>query len=123
MPWVRRVLAVRAFGVLLKTQNSLRKLYLMNDGISEEAARGISVVVNRSPALEDFCCSTMRKWALKELPSLRHLNISYCDPSYLNLEDDGILAIANALNVSAHHLKYWSLEITGNEITDEAVLL
>ncbi|GMI73996.1 RAN GTPase activating protein 1, RAN GTPASE-ACTIVATING PROTEIN 1 [Hibiscus trionum] len=79
---------VRAFGVLLKSQNSLEELYLMNDDISEEAARAvselipsteklkvlhfhnnmtgdegavaISEIVKRSPALEDFRCSSTR---------------------------------------------------------------
>ena len=36
---------VRAFGTLLKSLSSLEELYLMNDGISKEAAQAVSELI------------------------------------------------------------------------------
>lgn len=172
------VKGVRAFRSLLKSQNNLEELYLMNDGISEEAANAVSEllpsterlrvlhfhnnmtgdegavaiaeIVKRSPVLEDFRCSSTRVGsdggvALAEaLGACKHLRkldlrdnmfgeeagvaLSKVIPvfadlkeiylSYLNLEDDGAEAIANALKESAPSLEI--LDLAGNDITAKA---
>uniref|UniRef100_A0A2P2IT22 Uncharacterized protein MANES_05G076600 n=1 Tax=Rhizophora mucronata TaxID=61149 RepID=A0A2P2IT22_RHIMU len=165
---------VRAFGALLKSQHNLEELYLINDGISEEAARAvcelipsaklkilhfhnnmtgddgaiaIAEIVKQSIILEDFQCSSTRVGseggivlaeALRTCTKLRKLDLrdnmfgveagvalskalfSFSDLteaylSYLNLEDEGAEALANALKESAPSLEI--LEMAGNEIT------
>lgn len=169
---------IRAFEALLKSQKSLEELYLLNDGISVEAAQAvfelipsteklrilhfhnnmtgddgaiaISDAVKNSPLLEDFRCSSTRigseggvalaealgtsvnlkKLDLRDnifgvdagialskvLPQLTSLTEAYL--SYLNLEDEGTIALANVLQESAPLLEV--LDMAGNEITVKA---
>ncbi|KAL6006214.1 hypothetical protein ACLOJK_040260 [Asimina triloba] len=171
---------VRAFGPLLKSQTSLEKLYLINDGISVEAAQAvcelmppteklqlqvlhfhnnmtgdegaiaISDLVRRSPALEDFRCSSTRVGsdggialadALGSCSKLKKLDLrdnmfgvdvgialskafscfvglTEAYLSYLNLEDEGTIAVVDALKESAPSLQV--LEMAGNDITIRA---
>ncbi|KAK4388543.1 RAN GTPase-activating protein 2 [Sesamum angolense] len=160
------------------SQLSLEELYLMNDGISKEAAQAvcelvpsteklrvlhfhnnmtgdegaiaISEILRCCPSLEDFRCSSTRvgseggvalSEALAECKNLKKLDLrdnmfgveagiklseslykhEYLTQiylSYLNLEDDGAVAIANALKEAAPSLTV--LEMAGNDITAEA---
>ncbi|GLT78468.1 hypothetical protein SLA2020_500040 [Shorea laevis] len=169
---------VGASGALLKSQSSLEELYLMNVGISEDAAKAvcelipstenlrvlkfhnnmtgdkgalaISEVVKHSPLLEDFRCSSTRVDSeggialsnaletcshLKKLDLrdnvfgaeagvglskslFKHANLVGVYLSYLNLEDEGAIAVANALKESAPSLEV--LEMAGNDITGDA---
>ncbi|KAF9610107.1 hypothetical protein IFM89_019972 [Coptis chinensis] len=116
----------------------------------DEGAIAISEAVKRSPALEDFRCSSTRvgsegglaliealrtctnlkKLDLKDMFDVEagvalskslfsHVGLVEIYVSYLNFEDDGAIAIANALQEFAPSLKV--LDMAGNEITAEAV--
>ncbi|KAL0371312.1 UNVERIFIED_CONTAM: RAN GTPase-activating protein 2 [Sesamum angustifolium] len=116
----------------------------------DEGAIAISNIVNHSPLLEDFRCSSTRVESeggialAKALGTCSHLkkldlrdnmfgidaglalskalsafsDLSEIYLSYLNLEDEGCIALANALKGSASSLEV--LDMAGNEITAKA---
>ncbi|GLT99754.1 hypothetical protein SLE2022_171720 [Rubroshorea leprosula] len=113
----------------------------------DEGALAISEVVKHSPLLEDFrcsstrvdsgrialsnaleTCSNLKKLDLREnvfgagvglsKSLFKHTNLVGLYLSYLNLEDEGAIAIANALKESAPSLEV--LEMAGNNITGDA---
>ncbi|CBI20390.3 unnamed protein product, partial [Vitis vinifera] len=104
---------VRAFGALLKSQSSLEELYLMNDGISEEAARAVCELI---PSTEKLRVLQFHNNMTGDEGALAISEVAYL--SYLNLEDEGAVAIANVLKESASALEV--LEMAGNDITAEA---
>ncbi|KAL0414562.1 UNVERIFIED_CONTAM: RAN GTPase-activating protein 2 [Sesamum radiatum] len=118
---------VRAFGKLLQSQTSLEELYLMNDGISKEAAQAVWGIALTEALTQ---CRNLKKLDLRDnmfgveagvklSDALRkHECLTEIYLSYLNLEDDGAIAIANALKESAPALAV--LEMAGNDITAEA---
>ncbi|CBI26214.3 unnamed protein product, partial [Vitis vinifera] len=104
---------VRAFGALLKSQSSLEELYLMNDGISEEAARAVCELI---PSTEKLRVLQFHNNMTGDEGALAISEVAYL--SYLNLEDEGAVAIANVLKESASALEV--MEMAGNDITAEA---
>ncbi|KAA8550870.1 hypothetical protein F0562_002554 [Nyssa sinensis] len=87
----------------------LRYLNLSNNALGEKGEMkgqvAISEIVKKSPVLEDFRCSSTRISPEVYL-------------SYLNLEDEGSTALANALKNSAPSLEV--LDMAGNDITKGA---
>ncbi|GJR86481.1 Ran GTPase-activating protein 1 [Tanacetum coccineum] len=104
---------VRAFGELLKSQGNLEELYLINDGISEEAAKAVCCSVHTCDSEGDRGRSLMYG-----IISVVHHNLTEIYLSYLNLENEGTLALVNALKDSTSSLEV--LEMAGNDFTAEA---
>ncbi|PWA55530.1 Leucine-rich repeat, ribonuclease inhibitor subtype [Artemisia annua] len=124
---------VRAFGLLLASQGNLEELYLMNDGISEEAAKAVCELipvgseggVTLAEALGT--CKNLKKLDLRDnmfgveagialsqsIPVF--VNLTEIHLSYLNLEDEGTLVLVNALKNSKSALEV--LEMAGNDFT------
>ncbi|RVW70127.1 RAN GTPase-activating protein 2 [Vitis vinifera] len=126
--------AARAVCELIPATEKLRVLQFHNNMTGDEGALAISEVVKQYPMLEDFRCSSTRigsdggvalSEALQTFTNLKNLDLrdnmfdlTEAYLSYLNLEDEGAVAIANVLKESASALKV--LEMAGNDITAEA---
>ncbi|KAI3469544.1 hypothetical protein Pfo_026207 [Paulownia fortunei] len=131
--------AAQAVCELVPSTETLRVLQFHNNMTGDEGALAISEILKRCPLLEDFRCSSTRVGSeggnLKKLDLrdnmfgveagvklsealYKHECLTEIYLSYLNLEDDGAIAIANALKESAPSLGV--LEMAGNDITAEA---
>ncbi|KAF2325185.1 hypothetical protein GH714_024985 [Hevea brasiliensis] len=114
--------AARAVCELIPSTEKLKVLQFHNNMTGDEGAIAIADIVKLSTMLEDFRCSSTRigsdggvvlAGALGKCSHLRKLDLR--DNIYLNLEDDGAEALANALKESAPSLEV--LEMAGNDIT------
>ncbi|XP_057467546.1 RAN GTPase-activating protein 2-like [Actinidia eriantha] len=132
---------------LIPSTEKLKILQFHNDMTRDEGAVAISKIVKHSPLLEDFRCSSTRvdfeggvalsetlgtSTHLKKLDLrdsmfgvevlskviLNHTNLTEVYLTYQNLEDDGAIAIVNALKDSAPSLEI--LDMAGNDITAKA---
>ena len=142
--------SAKAVSESIPSTEKLRLLHFHNNMTADEGAVARSEIVEHSPALVDFRCSSTRvssdggvapaealgtcmhlkKLDLrdnmfgveagaalsKSIPALTNLTEIYL--SYLNLEDDGSEALANALKESAPLLEI--LGMAGNDITAKA---
>ncbi|KAL0419902.1 UNVERIFIED_CONTAM: RAN GTPase-activating protein 2 [Sesamum radiatum] len=119
--------AAKAVCELVPSTDKLRVLQFHNNMTGDEGAIAISNIVNHSPLLEDFRSTKLdlrdnmfgidAGLALsKALSAFSDLSEIYL--SYLNLGDEGCIALANALKESAPSLEV--LDMAGNEITAKA---
>ncbi|GFZ08832.1 RAN GTPase activating protein 2 [Actinidia rufa] len=139
--------AAKAVCELIPSTEKLRILQFHNDMTGDEEAVAISKIVKHSPLLEDFRCSSTRvdfegcvalsealgtSTHLKKLDLrnsmfgvevlskviLNHTNLTEVYLTYQKLEDDGAIAIVNALKYSGPSLEV--LDMAGNDITAKA---
>ncbi|XP_013721867.1 RAN GTPase-activating protein 2-like [Brassica napus] len=106
---------VRAFGTLLKSLSSLEELYLMNDGISKEAAQAVSELIPSTEKLRlrDEGCIQIEKSVEED-----HSKLQYIDMSNNYIRRDGAVALAGVvMKKEAFKL----LNIDGNIISEEGV--
>ncbi|XP_076952182.1 RAN GTPase-activating protein 2-like [Bidens hawaiensis] len=140
--------AAKAVCELIPSTSKLKILHFHHNMTGDEGAVAIAQLVKGSPNLEDFRCSSSRIGSvggvalaealtactlLKKLdirdnmfgPKLgvslsqaHHTNLTEIYLSYLNLENEGTIALANALMQPDLELEI--IEMAGNNITSEA---
>ncbi|KVI03942.1 Leucine-rich repeat, ribonuclease inhibitor subtype, partial [Cynara cardunculus var. scolymus] len=108
---------IRAFGDLLRSQENLVELYLMNAGGVALAEALATCTLLKKLDLRDNVFGTEAGIALSRGLS-GHANLIEIHLGHLNLEDEAAIAILNALETCPSSIE--ALEMAGNAITSEA---
>ncbi|KAF2599792.1 hypothetical protein F2Q68_00007525 [Brassica cretica] len=114
---------VRAFGTLLKSLSSLEELYLMNDGISKEAAQAVSELI---PSTEKLKVHHFHNYSLEADSAIAPCVAAKLDLNKLNLSEnelkdegrDGAVALADVVMKKEG---FMLLNIDGDIISEEGI--